>query len=146
MAGKKRAGDAKAERREERCIICNSVREGLPIKVDGVVTALRWLNSHTIKHKNPYAPVVCKECFVKYSKARKSYERKRISYLIIGFLFAILLIVGSHGTDPIAYLFGLAVIVFMYLLSLISYMPKLDIPEADLEALQRAASQKKPKA
>jgi hypothetical protein len=116
----------KRDRKGERCIICNQEKEGLGIKEDNIVYFLRWLNSHTVKYRNPNYPVVCRECFTKYRKQRKSYERKLISYLIIGFLFAGFIIVGSGG-KPLSFLFGLIIIAFMYLLSLLSYIPELEI-------------------
>ena len=124
------------KRRGPRCIICNEEKDGLQIKEDNVVHALRWLNSHTIKHKNPNYPVVCRECFTKYRKLRKSYERKLVSYLIIGFLFAGFITVGSGG-KPLSFLFGFLIIAFMYLLSLINYIPELDFDVNGVGQLQR---------
>ncbi len=115
-------------RKKSKCIVCGEEKPGIDVKVDYLIEALRWLNLHTIRHKNPYRPVVCRECFNKYTKSRKSFETKRIAYVIIGVVFACVVVVASRAS-PFAFLAGLAVIFFMYLLSLISYMPALDIPE-----------------
>ncbi len=118
----------KRERKGTRCIICNQEKEGIGIKEDGLIHALRMLNSYTVKYKNPNYPVVCRECFTKYRKLRKGYERKLVSYLIIGVLFAGFIIVGSGGR-PLSFLFGFAIIAFMYLLSVLSYVPELEIEQ-----------------
>jgi cobalamin biosynthesis protein CobD/CbiB len=116
------------ESRKPRCIICNEQKDGLGIKPDAVVGTLRWLNGHTFKYKNPYRPVVCRGCFLKYRKSRATFERKRAIYLVIGIVFAIVLVLASKG-NAYSLLAGLGVIAFMYLLSLINYVPELDMPQ-----------------
>ncbi len=133
MQMKTKAGQ-KHGAKQPRCIVCNEQKDGISIKADNVVGALRWLNSHTVKYANPTRPVVCRECFPKYVKKRKSYETKLIAYLVIGFLFAAFIVAASRA-NPISFLFGFGVIVLMYLLSLISYMPPLDIPKQMLSKL-----------
>jgi hypothetical protein len=117
------------EKLKPRCIICGEEKEGLNIKIDNIVTTIRWINSHTIRAKSRGRPVVCRECFPKYYKARKSYEKKLVSYLIIGILFAIFIIVASRAR-PSSFLFGFAIIVFMFLLSIISYVPSVETKAA----------------
>ena len=114
--------------RKPRCIICNVEKEGIDIMPDAVVNTLRWLNTRTFKSKNPHRPVVCRECYLKYRKARKSFEHKRVAYLVIGVLFAIVLVLASRA-NPYSLLAGLGVIIFMYLLSLVNYIPALAIPQ-----------------
>ncbi len=114
--------------KQPKCIMCNGQKEGITIKADSVVNALRWLNSHTVKYENPTRSVVCRECFPKYMKRRRSYETKLVAYLVIGFLFAAFIVIASRA-NPVSFLFGFGVIVVMYLLSLISYMPPLDVPK-----------------
>ena len=123
-----------------RCIICGENKDGLDIKVDNVVLAIRWLNRHTIRALNPYRPVVCRECFQKYYKTRKSYERKQIAYVIIGVLFAFFLVIASKAA-PAAFLFGLAIIAFMFLLSLVTYVPVVEPPRPG--ALPKATGRKR---
>lgn len=110
-----------------RCIICNEQKDGLAVAPDYFIDAIRWINSHTVKYENPHRPVVCRQCFAKYSKLRKSFERKRVYYLVIGVLFAGVLVFASRA-NPYSFLVGIGVIAFMYLLSLINYMPSLELP------------------
>ena len=124
------------EDKKPRCIICNEQKDGLRVAPDYFIETVRWINSHTIKYKNPYRPVVCRQCFTKYRKLRKSFERKRIYYLVIGVLFAGVLAVASKG-NPYSFLAGLGVIAFMYLLSLINYMPALEIPSAPMQRTRK---------
>ncbi|MCL4379170.1 MAG: hypothetical protein M1160_02805 [Candidatus Marsarchaeota archaeon] len=123
------------ERKIDRCIICNEQKPGLEIAPDSFISAVRWLNEHTMRYKNPYNPVVCRQCFTKYRKARKSFERKRIYYLTIGILFAGVLVAASR-LNPYSVLVGLGVVALMYLLSLVSYMPRLELPQAQRPARQ----------
>lgn len=70
--------------------------------------------------------MVCKACYVKYKKAHDSYVKKEVAYIIIGVVFAALLI--SVGRSASSLLAGLVIIAFMYILSLLSYMPSLVMP------------------
>ncbi len=58
---------------------------------------------------------------------RDSYMRKQITYLAIGLIFAAILIIISGGRELKAVLFGAFIVVFMYLLAQLSYMPGLNI-------------------
>jgi hypothetical protein len=73
--------------------------------------------------------VVCRECYPKYKKALASYRRKQVAYVAIGIIFMALLIVLSQDKF-LAALSGIAIVAFMYLLSLLSYMPSVSIPES----------------
>jgi len=108
-------------------MICGKEKEGIGIRPDWVVNTIRWFNIHTFKYKNPNRPVVCRECFQRYRKQRAGFERKRIAYIIIGVVFTIVLALASKE-NPFSILAGLGVTAFMYLLSLVSYVPELDIP------------------
>ena len=124
--------------RKPRCMICGSQKDGIDVRPDWVIGALKWLNTHTVKYKNPYRPVVCRDCFQKYRKARRSFERKRIAYLAIGVLFAAVLSAASR-LSPYALLASAGVVAFMYLLSLVSYMPDIQLPGDDARR-ERGAS------
>jgi hypothetical protein len=119
---------SKDPKKKPRCIVCGEQKEGLGVKTDNVIKTLRWLNQHTVKAKNPYIPVVCRECFPKYYKKRKSFERKQVIYVIIGIFFLIFLAIAARGSIG-AILVGLLITGFMYLLSFLTYMPQLDIPQ-----------------
>ncbi len=116
------------EEKKPKCMICNQQKEGINIRQDSVVSAIRWLNSKTFKYSNPYRPVICRDCFLRHRKLRQDFEHKRIAYLVIGFIFLVVLIIASRG-NPVSILAGIGVVAFMYLLALISYVPALDIPE-----------------
>ncbi|MGC8537392.1 MAG: hypothetical protein ACP5MZ_00180 [Candidatus Micrarchaeia archaeon] len=115
-----------------RCIICGEAKEGLPVKEDYIIASIRWVNRHIFHKYRNYRLVVCKDCYLKYSKQRDKYVRKQITYVIIGVLFTLALFFSSRG-NPISLLYGLAVIVFMYALSLTSYVPALNIQKHEQE-------------
>lgn len=111
-------------RGEMRCVYCGQARPGLRVREDYVIKAMRWFNRSVLHKYRNYTLVVCKECYPTYKKSRAKYARKQITYVVIGFLFAGLLVAVSGG-NAFAFLYGMAVIVFMYALSLISYVPSL---------------------
>ena len=123
-------------RGELRCIICGEKRDGLAVKEDYVINAIRWFKKNVTKNEQGYSLVVCKEDYPKYAKGRNSYIKKQVAYTALGVIFAILLVIGSGGR-AISLLFGLLVIAFMFLLSILSYMPAVDVPEKTAEKLRQ---------
>ncbi|MCL4371962.1 hypothetical protein M1373_01445 [Candidatus Marsarchaeota archaeon] len=116
-------------KKESRCIICGLEKDGLEVKNDRIIDAMRWFKKNVTKNEKGYRLVVCKDCYVKYKKARDSYNTKTISYLVIGVLFAAVLI--ATGRSIGAVVAGIVVIALMYALSLLSYTPGLKAqPEA----------------
>ncbi len=115
-------------RGESRCVICGEKKPGLQIRADNVVRCMRWFNRKVLKKYRNYRLVVCKDCYIRYKKARRSYVRKQAIYVSIGVIFTILLLIFS-GWNFSALLYGAVLTFFMYLLSLISYVPAIDVPE-----------------
>lgn len=115
--------------KESRCIICGENKNGLEVREDGTIRMIRWFKRNVTKNEKGYRLVVCRECFLKYKKRRDSFIRKRVVYLIIGILFTIVLVGLSGQRAPYAVLYGIGIILFMYLLSQLSYMPALAMPE-----------------
>jgi hypothetical protein len=113
---------------EERCIICGNEAPGLVVREDYVIGAMRWLKRNVTHNEKGYKLVVCKQCYPKYKKSRDSYVRKQVSYLVIGTVFAVLLIGFGRSLGALAA--GAIIIVLMYLLSLLSYMPSVVMPTA----------------
>ncbi|ASI14038.1 membrane protein [Candidatus Mancarchaeum acidiphilum] len=111
-----------------RCIICGQQKPGLHVKDDFVLDSIRWIKRNITKNEKGYKLVVCKEDYKKYLKERNKYIRRQIFYIAIGIVFAALLIIMSGGSIG-AILFGLAIILLLYLLSLLSYIPAVDLPE-----------------
>ncbi len=110
-------------KKETRCIICGKELNGLEVKEDYVINAMRWFKRNVTHNEKNYRLVVCKDCYVKYKKARDSYNSKTVSYLAIGVIFAALLIITGRSIGAVAA--GAAIIILMYCLSLLSYMPGL---------------------
>ena len=104
--------------------MCGKAVDGIEVKNDYVIDAIRFFNRKILHKYRNYKLVVCKDCYIKYNKGRKSFIKKQAMYIGIGIIFAILLVIGS-GANLLALLYGIIVIAFMYLLSLISYLPAL---------------------
>ncbi|MGC8572134.1 MAG: hypothetical protein ACP5RI_00305 [Candidatus Micrarchaeia archaeon] len=114
--------------REPRCIICGKEKEGLEVQEDFVISSIRWFKRNITKNEKNYKLVVCKECYPTYYKARERYEKRRALYLVIGILFALILLIISQN-KILAFIYAVIVVVFVYLLSLFTYMPAVKIPE-----------------
>ncbi len=112
--------------KEQRCIICGKETRGLEVREDYVIGAIRWFKRNVTHNEKGYGLVVCKDCYVKYRKARDSYTKKQVSYTIIGIVFAILLVAFGRSLGSV--FAGAVIILFMYLLSLLSYMPAVNMP------------------
>ncbi len=113
------------------CIICGEKKDGLRVKNDGIINAIRWLKHNITRNERGYDLVVCKECFLKYREAKTKYDHRRIIYVGIGVIFTLLLLLLSGGRSIGALISGIVLIGLMYLLSLLSYMPSLEIPKTE---------------
>ena len=129
---------------ESRCIICGLEKDGLEVKEDYIIKSIRWFKRNITRNEKGYRLVVCKDCYPKYAKLRESYMRKQVTYIIIGVLFAAVLIAFSGGRLLSAILYGIIIIVFMYLLAQLSYMPALKIPPLEKAQKQRIGTTAKP--
>jgi len=108
--------------REDRCIICGEKRPGLEVRNDHILESIRWFKRNVTKNEKGYHLIVCKECYRTYKKARDSYVRRQVLYTILGIVFAAFITVFSANRLE-ALLMGLGIIIFLYMLSLASYMP-----------------------
>lgn len=107
--------------------MCGNERPGLPVKEDRTLGALRWFKRNITKNPKNYKLVVCKECYLNYRKKRNSYERKQIIYLVIGILFLVALTLSTRGNLG-AIGFGIIIMLFLLLLSQLSYVPAVEMP------------------
>lgn len=106
------------------CMICGKEREGVEVREDHVIKAMRWFKVNVTKNAKGYRIVVCKECMEKYKKLRAKFVRRRALYLALGVVFTVSLGIISSGR-PLAILTGIVITVALYGLSLVSYMPAL---------------------
>ena len=109
------------------CIICGKQKEGIKVADDHVLGALRWFKTNVTKDAKNNALVVCKSCYPKYSAQRKKYVNRRTAYLALGILFLIFSLIISSGAWLTALLIGIMIVALLYALSLINYMPGLQL-------------------
>ncbi|MGC8662322.1 MAG: hypothetical protein ACP5RT_00870 [Candidatus Micrarchaeia archaeon] len=105
------------------CIICGKEKKGFEVKEDYIIKSIRWFKKNITKNEEGNKLVVCKECLPKYIKYRNKFVLREIIYLLLGFLFLIFGLIISFKVSTL--LISFVIIVFLYLLSLISYMPEL---------------------
>jgi hypothetical protein len=105
------------------CIICGKEKKGREVDEDYIIKGIRWFKRNITKNEKGNKLVVCNECYPKYLEYRKKFERRQITYILLGSLF---LIFGLIISPTLGTLFvGLGLLLFLYLLSLLNYMPKL---------------------
>lgn len=106
------------------CIICGKERVGIPVKNDYIIEAIRWIKTNITKNEKNNRLVVCKECYPKYKKERDRFISRFAIYVGLGVVFVITgSLIGGFG----ALLYTLPVLLLLFLLSLLNYMPALDI-------------------
>ena len=113
-------------RNEPRCVICGKAKDGIGIQEDQVLGLLRWFKRNVTRNEKGYKLVVCKSCYPIYTKSRKRFVNRQVLYVGLGVILSLLLVIGG-ANKLLAVLYSVVVIVFMYALSLLSYMPALKV-------------------
>lgn len=108
-------------------MLCGRERDGIEIREDNVIKAIRWLNRSILHKVRDNKIVICRDCYERYRKQRKRYVSRQRLYIILG-----LLLDSSILIHPTISTFGLGVLLllFLYLLSLLSYTPDLKVDAA----------------
>jgi hypothetical protein len=104
-----------------RCSLCGKVGDATPLDMDDAVFGpyVRLLRKFGLsKHKDSLG--VCKECMPKYTRMSQEYQKKIITYGILGAAFGI---INFWLTKNI--LVSLIIAAFVFSLSLICYCPPL---------------------
>ncbi len=112
--------------------MCGKEKDGVEIREDFVIDGLRWFNRKVLRTpERNNRIVVCSACYESYKKRRKRYLSRQKTYVILGALFALFGIIIA-GNKLLAILAGIAIVVVLYLFSLLSYMPEIKAdPKAD---------------
>jgi Ca2+/Na+ antiporter len=105
--------------------MCGKRRPGIPVESDYVIEAIRWFKRNVTKDEQKNRLVVCKNDYPKYKKNRDRYTLRRFIYLSLGAVFVVLGLLLSFRIGTL--LAGFAVLIFLYLISLMNYTPKLRI-------------------
>ncbi len=103
------------------CIECGKPGKGHAVLDDYVIDGIRWVKRKlNIEKKN--ALIVCEECFEKYEKRRKSFERSLIIYSGVGVLLGVLLLVINPSLGSL--LSASILLLFLLILAHLKYAPK----------------------
>ncbi len=131
----------------DRCIMCGNEKPGIAISEDSIfkvykklIHGVRIVTGRGDLNARRFNLVVCREDYPKYKKMRNSYVRKEFTYVGLGAVFTALMVIVS-ASKLLALAYGFALMLFLYLLAQISYMPALDIPDE-----RRKPGQKSPAA
>ncbi len=107
------------------CMICGKEKNGIEIEEDNVIRVMRRLKEMMGKKPNVNRIVVCSACYPEYKKHRKKFISRERIYIALGVIFLLLGLVVSGRLSSI--IVGLAVLLLMYLLSLLNYTPALKL-------------------
>ena len=108
-------------------MMCGKKKEGIEIEEDDVIRTIRWFNRKILRTPDRNNKIViCSDCYDKYKKYRKRYKSRQRTYIILGVLFAVFGIIVAQN-KIVAVLLGIVIIVALYLLSFLSYMPELKL-------------------
>ncbi len=112
--------------RKSVCIICGKEKEGLEVQDDYVIKAIRWLKRNVTKNEKGNRLVVCRDCYPKYREMRKNYEKRLRQNIALGVIFLVLLLIFSQN-KLYAFLVGGGILLLLYLLTLLNYVPQLKV-------------------
>lgn len=114
------------------CIICGLEKPGIPVKEDYVIGSIRWLKKNVFRNEKGNKLVVCRECYPKYKKEREAFISRQRTYIALGIIFLIASVLLSASKLGAIFL-GILVLLLLYLVSLLNYVPDLDIEKAQRE-------------
>ena len=110
--------------RHSYCIICGNMKNGIAVREDYVIGAIRAFKRNVTKNEQGNRLVVCRGCYPEYKKKRDRFGSRQAIYIALGVLFAVFTMVISFSVG--ALVIAVAVIAVLYLFSLFSYIPALD--------------------
>jgi hypothetical protein len=113
------------------CIMCGKERNGIRVREDHVIRAIRWIKRNVTRSERNNTLVVCRECYPKYKAQRSRFVTRRALYVGMGILFFVFGNLLEFSLSTL--LITTAVLLFFYLLALFNYVPALDIGKAKKE-------------
>ena len=119
-----------ARKKESRCIICGQEKQGIPVETDWVIESIRWFKRNITRNERNYNLIVCRECYPKHNKLYNSFRNKQVFYIVLGLIFTFLLFFASRY-NLLSLIPGIILTGFLYLLSLLSYTPKVKVNISD---------------
>lgn len=106
-------------------MICGKEKAGTEVQEDWIIATMRWFKENITHNVKGYKIVVCKECMPKYTKMRTKFQRKQMFYVGLGIVFTLTIAIVSGGRYLGIISYGIVITLFLYALSLISYVPGL---------------------
>ena len=122
------------------CIICGKEKSGIPVKEDMVLDVIKWFKRNVTRNAQDNVLVVCKEDWLQYNKARKKFTSRMTLYIVLGVIFVIIGNVVAFSLYTLVTTLG--VLLLFYLLSLLSYMPALDLDKKDISKIKKLEGKK----
>ena len=108
------------------CIMCGNRRDGLPVVNDHVIEAIRLFKRKVTRNERGSRLVVCRACYPEYKKRRDKYTSRQVLYIGLGVMFMVLSLIIAPSVPT--FLIALAVLLVMYVFSLLNYTPAIEVP------------------
>lgn len=121
----KSKSNVKSNTRKTYCIMCGLEKDGIEIKIDNVITSIRYIKKKIFHTEKNNKLVVCKECYPNYAKSRKRFINRQRLYVGLGVLFLIFSVILAPNVGSL--LIGVIILLLLYLLSFLNYTPELSI-------------------
>ena len=113
--------------KQSYCIICGNRKEGLVVKNDFVIEAIRAFKRNVTKNEKGNRLVVCRGCYAQYKKRRDRFSSRQVMYVALGVLFGIFSLLISFTLVSLT--LTIIVIAVLYALSLLNYTPALEVAD-----------------
>ncbi len=120
------------------CIICGKQKQGIPIKDDRVLEAIRWFKRNVTHNEKGNRLAICRECYPEYRKRRDRYTSRQAIYVILGAIFLVLGAAIRLTAQTV--MVGILLLIALYGLSLLNYTPALSIKDAAKPATKNTSN------
>jgi hypothetical protein len=95
------------------------------VEDDFVLNSIRWFKRNVTRNEKNNRLVVCRECYPRYSAARRKFESRERLYIALGVIFAALNLIVARSLTSL--LVSAAIILLMLALAFLSYTPRISI-------------------
>ncbi len=107
------------------CIVCGKEKNGIEIRNDKIIEGIRWIKTKITGSHSDNRLVVCRDCYGKYSVSKKRFDSRKRLYLILGIIFAALILLVNVTIISIA--FAIFMVALLYVFAFFNYVPDLDV-------------------
>ena len=102
------------------CIVCKENKKGTPVKDDVMISSIRSVK-RALRISSNNTLVVCKGCMEQHMEKRREFEKKVLTYGVLGGALALILIILSRSIQGVV--LSLLLVLFIVSLAIFHYHP-----------------------